>query len=877
MPTRISLYRHGHHRAQTEKRLAQADLLASRMQLVLAAGIHGVVAVPIVDQGEVLAVILFTALRAIEQQDEIMLLLTTALQQIAPLIRRTQAMDALSVSESKFRSLLEASDAVVFMIDDEGRFLYANQLAARPYGLTPEEMIGRRVADLFAAEGAQKTLADVRTVIETGEGITHEPSVDLPTGRRWYRSSVQPMRNAEGKTYAAVISALEITEFKQTSLALRRSEARYRQIVETAHEGIWLADLTGKTLFANRRMAEMLGYTTAEMQDRSIFDFIPEETHRITLQRLEHRRQGVAEQHESLFKRKDGTDLWTSVSATPLLNEDGQPVATLAMLSDVTGRRQAEIAAAQTLTRLHALHAIDQSILHADTPAATADEALRNLESLLPAQSATVLEINEVGGQARILAMRLQERDPGMNVGDTFAIEESVLVGLQHQRFLIIKGLDQHDTATAKVLYAQGIRSILSIGLKQEGHLIGAFNLHAASDDFFEKNDIQIPLEIADQLAIAIHTARLNEQIRQNTLDLEERITQRTAELQREKERTMVLLKQAQESEERYRTTIATMSEGIVLQDNTGAIQIVNEAAERALGMSAEQMMGRTSVDPSWRAIHEDGSPFPGETHPAMVTLRTGKPQSNVVMGVYKPTGEIGWIQVNSRPLQKPDEALPHAVVVTFSDITEMKRAEAVIKESEQKYRSLVESMQEGLTTTDSEDRFVYVNNRFCEILGYTYDELIGTQPTDYLILSSVETARAQLSRRRKFDNGAYEVLAQHKDGQPINLLISAAPLIGVDLTYQGSTAVITDITAQIQREDSLRQLTQRLQLATEAGGIGIWEWDSQSNVMTWDDQMYALYAVHSAGDARHLTHFWESGILHPDDLEPLAPSSANS
>ncbi|HRF98264.1 MAG TPA: PAS domain S-box protein, partial [Aggregatilineales bacterium] len=77
-----------------------------------------------------------------------------------------------------------------------------------------------------------------------------------------------------------------------------------------------------------------------------------------------------------------------------------------------------------------------------------------------------------------------------------------------------------------------------------------------------------------------------------------------------------------QESELRYQSVVNSMSEGIVLHAQDGSIEACNKAAEMVLGLTADQMMGRTSIDPRWRAVHEDGSPFPGDTHPAMVTLR---------------------------------------------------------------------------------------------------------------------------------------------------------------------------------------------------------------------------------------------------------------
>jgi PAS domain S-box-containing protein len=133
-------------------------------------------------------------------------------------------------------------------------------------------------------------------------------------------------------------------------------------------------------------------------------------------------------------------------------------------------------------------------------------------------------------------------------------------------------------------------------------------------------------------------------------------------------------------SQERYRSVIAAMQEGIVLMDSDGTIRACNASAERILGLSADQMMGRTSLDARWRAVHEDGTPFPGETHPVMVTLRTGQPCSNVTMGVHKPDGALTWISINSRPLFEADGLTPAGVVASFEDISDRKATEQALQ-----------------------------------------------------------------------------------------------------------------------------------------------------------------------------------------------------
>jgi len=139
-------------------------------------------------------------------------------------------------------------------------------------------------------------------------------------------------------------------------------------------------------------------------------------------------------------------------------------------------------------------------------------------------------------------------------------------------------------------------------------------------------------------------------------------------------------------SESRLRSIISSMSEGIVVQDKSGFIESCNDSAEQILGLTKDQMMGRTSIDPRWMSIHEDGSAFPGNEHPAMVTLTTGEAQNNVIMGVIKPDDTTTWISINSRPIFATNGITVDAVVATFHDIT----AQTVANELKSEFVSTV-------------------------------------------------------------------------------------------------------------------------------------------------------------------------------------------
>jgi two-component system, cell cycle sensor histidine kinase and response regulator CckA len=128
----------------------------------------------------------------------------------------------------------------------------------------------------------------------------------------------------------------------QAEAALRESERRYRELVENAHEGVWAFDHEGVTTYANHRMAALLGVSLESLQRASFFDFIDPEQRAIALTRLQGAANGAGEAHEFRFRRRDGTLFWASVSLSNAHDPGAEATAVLALVSDITPRRQME-------------------------------------------------------------------------------------------------------------------------------------------------------------------------------------------------------------------------------------------------------------------------------------------------------------------------------------------------------------------------------------------------------------------------------------------------------------------------------------------------------------------------------------------------------
>jgi len=124
--------------------------------------------------------------------------------------------------------------------------------------------------------------------------------------------------------------------------AVRETDARYRQIVETAYEGVWVVDANARTLFTNDRAAQLLGYDPAELRGRRMVDFMDEASRRNAEGTFIEQLSTFSQQHEVRFQRKDGTRFWALISGSPIRGEQGQSGGALAMITDISELKETE-------------------------------------------------------------------------------------------------------------------------------------------------------------------------------------------------------------------------------------------------------------------------------------------------------------------------------------------------------------------------------------------------------------------------------------------------------------------------------------------------------------------------------------------------------
>jgi len=343
-------------------------------------------------------------------------------------------------------------------------------------------------------------------------------------------------------------------------------------------------------------------------------------------------------------------------------------------------------------------------------------------------------------------------------------------------------------------------------------------------------------------------------------------------------------------SEQHSRLLYETMLQGVVYQDASGKIISMNPAAERILGKTPAEFLGSSSVCEEHLTIREDGSPFPGFEHPAMVSLQTGQKVQDVVMGVYNPRENCyRWININAVPIFRTGEDKPFQVYTLFDDITERKRTEDTLQESKARVDSIFKSSPVGIGVVVG--RIIKeANERLCEMTGYSREELLGRNALT-LYPTAEEYERVGLvkySMIAEHSTGHVETCWRRKDGSIVDILLSSSPIIPGDLSGE-ITFTSLDITERKRAEEalkkahdsleekvkertselenayiSLKESEEHLSDSQKIAHIGNWEWNIVTNEEYWSDEVYRIFGLDPQFGLNHITFL---NCIHPDDL----------
>jgi PAS domain S-box-containing protein len=244
---------------------------------------------------------------------------------------------ALKDSETRYRNIFENSEEGIYQSTAEGKYIQLNPALARMLGFESPESVLNEVNDISTLYVNPDDRKKLKKFLEKEDAVNdYHIEIFLKNGQKaWVSVTEKAIRDENGIILYYEGIARDITKKKEIEVALKSSEEKYRNIVETSNEGIWSMDEDFKTTFVNRKMAQMLGYEISDMTGKSILDFMFEEDYDEQKKRIELRKKGISQQYSCKFLCQNGDILWALVSATPLKDKNGEFKGSFAMFTNL--------------------------------------------------------------------------------------------------------------------------------------------------------------------------------------------------------------------------------------------------------------------------------------------------------------------------------------------------------------------------------------------------------------------------------------------------------------------------------------------------------------------------------------------------------------
>jgi len=299
------------------------------------------------------------------------------------------------------------------------------------------------------------------------------------------------------------------------------------------------------------------------------------------------------------------------------------------------------------------------------------------------------------------------------------------------------------------------------------------------------------------------------------SVNLMQKLEAKMADLQEEiveRKRTEEALRN---SEEQHRLLFETMAQGVIYYDADGLVISANPAAERILGLSKDQMIGRALQDAIWQFISEDGADLPWNMRPAAVALNTGKTVRDAVVGAFNPVdGLFHWTNISAEPQFKENEDKPFRVFTTFDDITDRFLSYKAIQESESRITAIVENTRDAIWSVDSALRLITANNaaRKLFLIAYGVDLREGEGVFSDIPVDSRESWADVTKRGFQGEHFTFE---RHYDLEkgPVDLQISVNPITSPAGQVAGVSFFARDMTQQNTAEKALEESEERYRM----------------------------------------------------------------
>jgi PAS domain S-box-containing protein len=717
--------------------------------------------------------------------------LTRIFGTVQDITERKQAEEALRESEEKWRRLVSNSPDFIALHDREGRYLFLNHYSE---GFMEKDVLGKNADEFILQESRDiyRTAFEkcIRTI--TKQIAEYSAMGDHKKGRIYESAFIPIVRH--GNEINVLVVAKDITERKQAEEALRRSEVNFRASLDDSPLGIRIVTGKGETLYANRALLDMYGYESVE-ELRTIpirNRYTPQSYAEFRVRREKRRdRDDLPSEYTVGIVRKDGKIRDLQVLRKEI-SWDGEKQFQV-IYQDITERKQAEGKLRESEERSRLLAAYhrrlnDISIGFVEA-SGTEDLFNRIAESFRFLTDAVAATFSVYDPETRSLKAASLSIDPisGDKVAAVFGpglFEMCMPVGADDLRQMLSQGIKRPkdlyelsfgvippDTSAA-IMDAVGFRQIIALAIVYAEELFGACVAYLPEGR---------PVVADDALKVYAYLSGLAVKRRQ----VEEAL---------------------QASEGRYRSLFENSMMGVSQADPDGRLIVANTAYSKMYGYASpgEMMAKLTHVG----QLYAD----PGQREEVLGILKEKGVMEPREFAVVRRDGTRFTVLVGARAIRDSKGNIKYCQAEHI-DITERKRAEEALLESEIRYRQLVEYAPAGIYEADlTTGRFLSVNEVLCEYSGYTRDELLAMNPLD---LMTEESRKLVLQRMAGYAAGEpvppnVEYKARSKSGREFWISNNAKYFYHAGLPVR-ATVVAYDITERKRVEEELRDSTSQL------------------------------------------------------------------
>lgn len=615
-------------------------------------------------------------------------------------LRATQA--DLVREEARYRSLVEAAAAIVWTTPPSGEFIDIPDRWLEVTGQTHSEAEGWGWLDAIHPDDREETAAAWRRAIETNGLYEVEHRLHQPDGSyRHMAARAAPVLDGDGEVVEWVGVHTDIEEQARAATELAASEARVRTLFDAIAEVVLVYPLgpEGAESFVifNEAAIETYGYTREELNAMTVEDLVAPDRVDVASALAELRKSRRAT-FESLHVTKDGRRIPMSTSAR-LIEYDGR-LCVLALCRDDTERREfrrqlsrqnhgLERDVADRTAQLEAF-AEDLKILHSITTAEHATPEARYEAYLragcemfeLPIGILSSTPLDAKTGERMYRIEAVVAPDPEIQPGLTIPLSEAFCDAVIAQEETVVYADATEEAPKHPACTDRGLRAFIGTPLVRDGEIVGTLNF--VSPEPRPKGFSASERDLIEVMAQAV--GRRMEADRAETAEAD--------------------------AQERYRTIVETVEAGVIVVDADAQVLMSNPSARELLGLDADDAERETDEMPArWPVVDADGERVAAKDLPEREVLRTGNAVRGVVQGIAPPGQDIRWYRVNATPIDRDDDGVPEAVVVSFNAITDLRAAVQAARRAQALLDSVLAASPDGAfrAVRDEEGRIIDV------------------------------------------------------------------------------------------------------------------------------------------------------------------------